>query len=84
MEMERFTVSNGNKSFKSVDGVLYNYALSRLINYPNMKTAENYTVKSDVSVIEDYAFFSPTYLKALFFVSSTVPEIKSQGNCCSL
>lgn len=79
LKLERFTVSSGNKSFKSVDGVLYNYALSRLINYPKKKTAENYTVKSDVSVIEDDAFFSPVYLKTLFFVSPTVPEIKTQG-----
>ncbi len=78
-KLERFTVSGGNKSFKAKDSVLYNSALSRLINYPRMKSDESFTVMSSVNLIEEYAFYSPTYLRTLFFEKETVPDIKKQN-----
>jgi hypothetical protein len=51
-------VANGNESFSSKDGVLYNSDFTKIICYPAGKSGENYTVDDSVTVIGDAAFYN--------------------------
>ncbi|MBR6296251.1 MAG: leucine-rich repeat protein [Treponema sp.] len=77
-QLQKFVVSESNKWFKSVDGVLFNYACSRLISYPIWKDSIFYTISSSVSQIEASAFCSVVKLETLFFESEKVPNVKTQ------
>lgn len=50
------TVSDENSCFSDIDGVLFNKDHTRLIKYPNGKTAAEYEIFSSVSEIADRAF----------------------------
>ena len=50
------TVSSGNESFVSEDGVLYDKEKTELILFPARKQAETYTIPDTVSRIRGYAF----------------------------
>ena len=50
------TVDNGNKTFASEDGVLFNKDKTRLICYPRGKTADTYVIPNGVTTIGVYAF----------------------------
>ncbi|HEX2922288.1 MAG TPA: leucine-rich repeat domain-containing protein [Bacteroidales bacterium] len=49
-------VGTGSQSFSSVDGVLFNKALSALIRYPEAKLNTTFVVPKSVTRIENYAF----------------------------
>ncbi len=56
-------VSDGNKNYKDVDGVLFDQAGSMLIRYPCQKTDTVYDIPEGCTVIEDWAFVGNTYIE---------------------
>ena len=52
-----FTVAEGNTTYKSIDGILFNYAGTKLINYPRSKASNTYTIPDGVTTIEMGAFY---------------------------
>lgn len=50
--------ADGNESFSSKDGVLYNSDFTKIICYPAGKSDENYTVADSVTIIGDAAFYN--------------------------
>ncbi len=59
--LSEILVADGNTSFSSVGGVLFNYDQSELLQYPENK-ASTYTIPSSVISIGDYAFYYCTKL----------------------
>ena len=53
--IDRITVSEDNKNFTAVDGVLYNKDMTILVLYPKNRSGE-FTVPDTVTTIADYAF----------------------------
>ncbi len=68
-KLEGITVESGNTVYSSADGVLYGPSYNgdgkALIQYPNAKTDETYTVAADTKVISDYAFGDNSYIKKI-------------------
>jgi hypothetical protein len=60
-----FSVDSQNKFFKSVDGNLYSKDGTTFIRYASAKTAEEFTVPSDVVTIGDFAFSVSMCLKRI-------------------
>jgi len=74
--LERITVSDGNGSYTSVDGVLFDDGIRELICYPSGKTDAEYSVPSTVNEIWSFAFEFNTHLRVL-----TVPDsVATIGN----
>lgn len=63
--LEAFSVSSGNKYYASQDGVLYDKACTKLLNYPANKTDEDFTIPSTVKTVCPLAFYSVAKLKNL-------------------
>ena len=61
-------VSSGNKSFVSVDGVLYNYDKTTLIKYPQGKSDKTFSVPEGVKRIEERALNNAPYLEETYFL----------------
>ncbi|MDE5670401.1 MAG: leucine-rich repeat domain-containing protein [Eubacterium sp.] len=69
------TVDSNNKSYSSVDGVLYNENKTQLIIYPAAKTTASFTIPNSVTSIAEAAFFSCESLTKV-----TIPgSVKSIG-----
>ena len=54
--LSSINVDEGNQAFTSVDGVLFNKDMSRLIAYPAKKEGASYIIPKSVTVIENGAF----------------------------
>ncbi len=54
--LEEINVAPGNKNFKSVDGVLYNADLTKLIAFPSNSKIKNMVIPSTVSEFTEGAF----------------------------
>ncbi len=63
--LEKIEVEEGNKHFKSVDGVLYSSDMSRLISYPRSKAGESFETPESVKTIGKYSFSLNKNLKKL-------------------
>ncbi len=61
--LERITVAKENQNYVSVDGVLYNKDMTRLMKYPAKKQGTSYTVPDSVTEICTYAFTSAKNLQ---------------------
>lgn len=62
---DNIEVSEDNKWFCSVDGVLYNNRKTKLLFYPAYKSDKEFTIPDTVANIEVYAFDRPRYLEKL-------------------
>lgn len=51
-----FNVDNENSHYKSIDGVLFNFDVTKLIQYPIGNSRKTYVVPNSVITIEDGAF----------------------------
>ncbi len=67
--LESITVAGSNTTYSSENGVLFNKAKTRLIQYPAGKTSVSYTLPDSVTSIESYAFYGCTSL-----ASVTIPD----------
>jgi hypothetical protein len=63
------TVEDGNNSYSSVNGVLFNKSQTELIRYPEGKNGKSYTVPESVTSIGNRAFSSCSSLTSI-----TIPE----------
>lgn len=73
-KLEDISVKEGNKKYKSIDGVLYSKDGSKLIYYPVAKKDEVFQVPDGVKKVEGSACFEQKYMKELI-MSSSVHEI---------
>lgn len=55
-QLKKISVSASSTKFESIDGVLYNYGLEKLIAYPSAKLDIEYKIGSTVKEIASYAF----------------------------
>ncbi len=63
-----YEVGEGNKSFLSDEGVLYDVKDEKiLLKYPSQKTAESYEIQKDTKEIEWTAFDDCKYIKEIIF-----------------
>jgi hypothetical protein len=67
--MTSITVAAGSTSFSSLDGVLFNFAQTTLVQYPAAKTGA-YTIPSSVTTVGNYSFYGSRFLAGLTIPSS--------------
>ncbi len=79
--LEKVTVDEGNKYFKSVDGVLFSKDSKTLILYPLWKHGTSYTIPDGVTVIGRAAFYGCINLTSIN-IPSNVTEI-GEGVFCN-
>ncbi|MGI5846233.1 MAG: leucine-rich repeat domain-containing protein [Alphaproteobacteria bacterium] len=76
LDLESVVVDSSNSDYSSVDGVLFNKAVSELIWYPAGRTDTSYTVPGTVTAIGTKAFEYCTDLESV-----TIPDkVTSIGN----
>ena len=76
ISLKSIEVSDNNKNYSSVDGILFNKDKSKLITYPAGKTDSEYVIPNSVTSIYSYAFENCTSL-----TSVTIPDsVTSIGN----
>ena len=67
--LNSINVDPANPNYKSVDGILYNKSGTTLIQYPAAKTGSSFTIPSNVTKIENYAFSCINFLNTV-----TIPD----------
>lgn len=66
-----FTVEDGGvKKFKAQDGVLYNYAMTKLVEYPRFRSNTSYTIPDGVTYTGQGGLRNFTYLTSIVFPAS--------------
>ncbi|WP_400239719.1 leucine-rich repeat domain-containing protein, partial [Methanomethylophilus alvi] len=73
-------VAEGNTTYVSENGVLFNKSKTSLIQYPAGKTDSAYTIPDSVTSIGYYAFLSADSLKSIE-VSGNNPNFSSRSGC---
>lgn len=75
-------VSPENKTYSSVDGVLFNKDKSELLAYPIGNKRSSYTIPDGVTKIDQKAFYGCRYIETLT-IPASVKEIEDSalGNC---
>ncbi|MDE6520348.1 MAG: leucine-rich repeat domain-containing protein [Ruminococcus sp.] len=68
--LENISVSENNKNYKSLNGVLFDKDMKTLICYPPTKKDSCYTVPDGVEVIQKWAFLGCNSLKSVTFPES--------------
>ena len=80
--LENITVSPENKTYSSVDGVLFNKDKSELSAYPIGNKRSSYTIPDGVEKIVKKAFYGCRYIESLTIpVSVAEIEASALGNC---
>ena len=83
--LKEIKVSNENKNYTSINGVLYNKDKTKIIAYPANKPGEKYIILNSVTSIGSYAFDECISLKYITIPSSvTSIEDFAFGGCSSL
>lgn len=67
--LKAVSVDDSNKSYTSIDGVLYTKNKDTIVKYPAQKEGSTYAINSNVKKIYDNAFEKCTYLQSI-----TIPE----------
>ncbi|MBR2912446.1 MAG: leucine-rich repeat protein, partial [Oscillospiraceae bacterium] len=76
--LESIHVSENNKFFKSVDGVLFSKDGTALLAFPWAKTCNSYIIPDGVTTVGDYAFFSCKNLNAVI-IPTTVKSVEKRA-----
>lgn len=82
--LESISVSPINPNYSSVDGVLFDKELTKLIKYPQKKTDTIYNVPNTVKTIDSFAFSNCVYLTELFIPDSVTTIGKSAFSECTI
>lgn len=64
-KLSAIDMAEGNTAYVSVEGVLYNKAMTTLVQYPAGKDNDSYTIPESVTMVGDYAFCGNDYLTSL-------------------
>ena len=64
-KLTEINVAAGNMNYSSLDGVLFDYNKTRLLEYPYGKTGDSYTVPASVTEIGEWAFYGNKTLQAI-------------------
>ncbi len=67
--LQEINVAEGNTYFSSQDGVLYNYAKTTLLRYPEGKEGTTFTIPSGVATIGQTSFYSCKNLTSIDITS---------------
>lgn len=80
--LANITVSPDNKTYSSVDDVLFNKDKSELLAYPIGNKRSSYTIPDGVTKIDQKAFYGCRYIETLT-IPASVKEIEDSalGNC---
>ena len=62
LSLAAINVEEANPNYKSIDGVLYDKALTTLMQYPEGKTTADYVAPKTIQSVPSYAFFNNTHL----------------------
>ena len=76
-------VSDDNKNYSSIDGVLFNKNKSWLITYPAGKTDSEYAIPNSVMSIDDSAFYGCTSLASVTIPDSVTSIGSSAFSSCT-
>ena len=82
-KLEQIQVEQGNPSYSSVDGILFDQTGETLILYPSGKTADTYVVPETVDTIDAYSFSGNHHLISIE-IPETVTAIKSAPSDCTI
>lgn len=69
-QLQRIVVDNGNRSFKAMDGALYSYNGTTLLQYPCGNTDESFRVAKDTVTIHQAAFSGSAHLQSVSIPNS--------------
>jgi len=72
--LETITVNASNTNFKTVNGVLMNFAETRILQYPGASRSTTYTVPGSVTRIDDRSLNCLSYLQ-IVNISATTTDI---------
>ena len=81
--LKSIVVADGNASYESLDGVLFDKGQTSLICYPGSKTGA-YTVPSSVNTIGEYSFYYSTQLKNITIPSSVTTIGSNAFRLCTV
>jgi len=81
--LEEITVSENNESYKSIDGVLFDKAGSKLISYTNGSKNKSYTIPDSVRAVTDWAFNHCEFIEEIV-IPDSVTEFGSVLSCKNL
>ena len=76
-------VSDNNKNYASVDGVLFNKDKSELITYPAGKADSEYVIPNSVTNIGDFAFYGCTSLTSVTIPNSVISILLGTFDDCT-
>lgn len=77
-------VNTDNKNYSAKNGVLFDKNKTKLIYYPEGKTANSYTIPDGVNTITNSAFYNCKMLIGMLTIPSSVTSIESYAFCgCS-
>ena len=76
-------VSDNNKNYASVDGVLFNKDKSELITYPAGKADSEYVIPNSVTNIGDFAFYGCTSLTIVTIPNSVISILLGTFDDCT-
>ena len=77
------TVSDNNKYYKSIDGVLFDKNVQKIIAYPCSKSSNYYTIPGSVTSIGDRAFYNCSRLTSIDIPDSVTSIGDSTFSYCS-
>ena len=77
LSLKEINVSERNRNYTSIDGVLFSKDMKKLINYPTGKSGSEYTVPDSVTSLEADSFFSCDSLEKVI-IPDSVTQI---GDC---
>lgn len=81
--LESIDVAEGNKEYCSINGILFDKNMSKLIGYPAGKRDSTYTIPNSVVSIERSAFYGCSNLKSIVIPDSVVSIGNSAFSGCS-
>ena len=70
--LESFSIETNNQSFAVVEGVLFNFNKTRLIQYPAGKTSSDFEIPEGVNTIGKGAFVDSSFLNSIIIPNSVV------------
>lgn len=76
--LTEITVGANNLNYCSDEGVLFDKEKTKLIQYPNGKTAEEYTVPDNVTALGENSFLNCDKLKKITFPADSLTAIEKK------